>query len=220
MGEEAERARMVREQLEAREVSDERVLEAMRRVPRHLFVPEHIREHAYEDRPQPIGEAQTISQPLMVGLMTELLRLTGSERVLEIGTGSGYQAAVLAELAAEVVSVERKDCLAARARELLQWLGYTNVRIEVGDGTEGWPELAPYDRIVVTAGAPMMPKPLTEQLAAGGRIVAPVGTRLIQTLIVGWKTAEGELVTMNHGECVFVPLIGRHGWPNDDPPGG
>lgn len=220
MSEDAERARMVREQLEAREVHDPRVLDAMRRVPRHLFVPEPLREHAYEDRPQPIGEAQTISQPLMVGLMTELLELTPADRVLEIGTGSGYQAAVLAELAAEVISIERHERLAVRARELLAWLGYTNVRIEIGDGTEGWPELAPYDCIVVTAGAPAMPQPLIEQLKPGGRIVAPIGTRLVQTLTVGVKDAAGKLSTRGYGECVFVPLIGKHGWAGHDAPEG
>jgi protein-L-isoaspartate(D-aspartate) O-methyltransferase len=215
MSEEAERARMVREQLEARDVHDPRVLDAMRRVPRHLFVPEKLRAHAYEDRPQPIGEAQTISQPLMVGLMTELLEVTPSDRVLEIGTGSGYQAAVLAELAAEVVSIERHECLAARARELLEWLGYRTVRIEVGDGTEGWPELAPYDRIVVTAGAPSMPPPLIEQLKPGGKIVAPIGGRVVQTLTLGWKDEAGAFRTAGYGECVFVPLIGKYGWRSD-----
>jgi protein-L-isoaspartate(D-aspartate) O-methyltransferase len=212
MSEETDRERMVREQLEAREVRDPRVLDAMRRVPRHLFVPEPLREHAYEDRPQPIGDDQTISQPLMVGLMTELLHLWGDEKVLEIGTGSGYQTAILAELASEVVSIERIPALAERARSLLEWLGYKNVEIIVADGSEGWPARAPYERILVTAAAPKIPKPLLDQLAPQGRMVIPIGEADMQTLLVVYKDAEGHVTSDGYGPCVFVPLLGAHGW--------
>src|SRR5436190_15901299 len=175
MDEDTARNRMVREQLEAREVHDARVLAAMRAVPRHLFVPEPLRDKAYEDRPQPIGARQTISQPLMVGIMTELLHLWGDEKVLEIGTGSGYQAAILAELARQIISIERHEPLANRARELLAFLGYSNVQIHVGDGSNGYPPEAPYDRVLVTAGAPSIPQPLIDQLAPCGRMVIPLG---------------------------------------------
>jgi len=213
MREEEARDRMVREQLEARQVRDPRVLDAMRRVPRHQFVPEPLREQAYDDRPQPIGASQTISQPLMVGLMTELLDLWGDEHTLEIGTGSGYQTAILAELCADVVSIERHASLAERARDLLEWLGYTNVAIHVGDGSLGRWEDAPYDRILVTAAAPSIPEPLISQLAPGGRMVIPVGGAEVQALTVLRKTRHGSLERMVHGECVFVPLVGAHGWP-------
>src|SRR5262249_53511139 len=153
----------------------------------HLFVPEPLREHAYEDRPQPIGAAQTISQPLMVGLMTELLHLWGDERVLEIGTGSGYQTAILAALAGEIVSIERHAPLAERARGLLEWLGVKNVQIHIGDGTLGWSPGAPYDRILVTAAAPRLPQPLLDQLAPNGRLVVPVGDAEMQALKVVHK---------------------------------
>jgi len=215
MSEEAERRRMVREQLEARGVCDRRVLDAMERVPRHLFVPEPLREHAYMDRPQPIGARQTISQPLMVAQMTELLRLTGGESVLEIGTGSGYQTAILAELAREVVSIERHSPLAERARGLLEWLGYRTVQIHIGDGTRGYPACAPYDRVVVTAAAPAVPEPLLDQLAPGGLLVIPVGSADLQTLRVANKDSEGAVTMDSFGECVFVPLVGEHGW--DEP---
>ena len=203
---------MVSEQVEAREVRDPRVLEAMRRVPRHLFVPESVRERAYEDRPQPIGDRQTISQPLMVGMMTELLHLWGDEKVLEIGTGSGYQTAILAELASKVVSIERHSSLANRARELLSHLGYENVEVHAGDGTKGYLPGAPYDRILVTAGSPSIPEPLVEQLAPSGRMVIPVGSSEVQTLKIVFKDAEGSVKIDDYGECLFVPLIGSHGW--------
>jgi protein-L-isoaspartate(D-aspartate) O-methyltransferase len=220
MSEELARQEMVRRQLEERDITDPRVLEAMRRVPRHLFVPERFREHAYEDRPQPIGCAQTISQPLMVGLMTQLLELTPEARVLEIGTGSGYQAAILAEIAREVISIERQEALACRARELLEWLGYSNIQVLCGDGTKGWPDRAPYQGIIITAAAPSVPEPLVEQIAPGGRLVAPIGSRDVQTLIVMERLVDGELRTTSHGECVFVPLIGEFGWQPDAPPSG
>jgi protein-L-isoaspartate(D-aspartate) O-methyltransferase len=212
MSEQTERERMVREQLEAREVRDSRVLEAMRRVPRHRFVPESLRDSAYEDRPQPIGERQTISQPLMVGIMTELLHLNGYERVLEVGTGSGYQTAILAELSAEVISIERHPRLADRARELLEHLGYRNIGVHAGDGTLGFPDREPFDRIIVTAAAPEVPTSLLNQLANGGRMVIPVGKADIQTLKVVCKDQEGNVSETDYGGCLFVPLIGEQGW--------
>jgi protein-L-isoaspartate(D-aspartate) O-methyltransferase len=212
MSEDNARERMVREQIQARDVSDKRVLEAMGRVPRHRFVPESLRDRAYEDRPQPIGAQQTISQPLMVGLMTELLRLRGDERVLEIGTGSGYQTAILAELAADVVSIERHEPLAERARGLLEHMGYHNVEIHVGDGTLGYPPVSPYDRIVVTAAAPSIPQPLIDQLAQGGRMVIPVGGAEMQSLKVVYKDTQGAVATEDYGNCLFVPLVGKFGW--------
>src|SRR5438132_14381256 len=166
---------MLDHQLMRRGVIDSRVLAAMRKVPRHLFVQEALRERAYGDHPLPIGEEQTISQPFIVGLMTSLLELTGREKVLEVGTGSGYQTAVLAELARRVCSIERLPRLAERARATLEALGYDNVWVRVGNGTLGWPDQAPFDRIIVTAGGPSVPPPLFQQLAEGGRMVVPVG---------------------------------------------
>lgn len=206
------REQMVREQLEARGVRGTRVLAAMRRVPRHAFVPGVRAEDAYADRPLPIGSRQTISQPLMVALMTGALQLEGPERTLEIGTGSGYQTAVLAELCAEVVSVERHACLADAARLRLAALGYRSVTVETGDGTGGWPPRAPYDRILVTAGAPHAPTALLDQLARGGVLVIPIGDRTEQELVAIHRTAGGSLRTVQHGACTFVPLIGRDGW--------
>lgn len=213
MTEDAAREQMVRE-LAAREVHDERVLDAMRRVPRHRFVPESLRDQAYDNRPQPIGAEQTISQPLMVGIMTELLDLKGGEKVLEVGTGSGYQTALLAELAGDVFSVERHPPLAERARDLLEHLGYRNVHVMVGDGSLGMPDEAPFDRIIVTAAAPSIPQPLIDQLALEGLLVIPVGRADSQTLAVLQKDASGEIHTHNYGQCAFVPLIGEHGWPS------
>jgi len=209
------RLKMVDEQIAARGIKDRRVLSAMGRVPRHLFVEEALRDSAYGDHALPIGEQQTISQPYMVALMTETLALKGSERVLEIGTGSGYQTAVLAELAAQVYSIERIDSLAAKARRLLASLGYRNVQIKVFDGTYGWKEVAPFDAILVTAGSPEIPMPLTEQLKEGGRMVIPVGERTTQVLKKVTKTSAGIEVTALTG-CVFVPLIGGHGWIKED----
>src|SRR5216117_3280326 len=179
---ERERTRMVDEQLAARGIADDRVLAAMRTVPRHLFVEEALRARAYGDHTLPIGEEQTISQPYIVALMTELLELSGREKALEIGTGSGYQTAVLAELARRVCSIERLPRLGERARALLEQLGYTNVWIRVGSGTLGWPDEAPFDRILVTAGGPAVPPPLFQQLAEGGRMVVPIGDPANQVL--------------------------------------
>jgi len=205
------RARMVEEQLARRGIVDERVLAAMRRVPRHRFVEEALRERAYGDHPLPIGDEQTISQPYIVGLMTALLELGGREKVLEIGTGSGYQTAVLAELARRVCSMERLPRLAERARAVLEDLGYTNVWIRVGNGTLGWPDEAPFDRILVTAGGPAVPPPLFEQLAEGGRMVVPLGDEVNQRLTVVEKV-HGEMRTRTHGECKFVKLVGKYAW--------
>ncbi len=206
-----ERERMVEEQLVARGVTDARVLAAMRRVPRHCFVDEGLRDRAYGDHPLPIGEGQTISQPFMVGRMTELLRLSGTEKVLEIGTGSGYQAAVLAELCARVCTIERIPKMAQRARETLERLGYSNVWVRVATGTLGWPDEAPFNRILVTAGGPSVPPPLFEQLAEGGCMVMPVGDAASQVLKVIEKR-DGEMRTTEHSGCVFVKLVGKYAW--------
>jgi protein-L-isoaspartate(D-aspartate) O-methyltransferase len=206
-----ERERMVAEQLVPRGIKDPRVLEAMGKIPRHLFVDEALRDKAYGDHPLPIGEGQTISQPFMVGRMTELLRLTGTEKVLEVGTGSGYQAAVLAQLAARVCAIERLAKLAARARETLERLGITNVWVRTANGTFGWPDEAPFDRILVAAGGPSVPPPLLEQLAEGGRMVMPVGQADYQRLQVIDKIG-GQARVTEDSECVFVKLIGKFAW--------
>lgn len=205
------RDRMVVRQLEPRGIKDPAVLEAFRAVPRHDFAPGASLAEAYGDHPLPIGEGQTISQPYMVALMTQCLRLEGHEKVLEIGTGSGYQAAILSRLADTVYSVERIPRLAERAKKVLKKHGYTNVKIKVADGTLGWPELAPFDAIMVTAGAPDTPPPLIEQLAGRGRLVIPVGGEYSQSLAVLEKR-EGEVGRRDVCGCVFVPLIGAHGW--------
>lgn len=207
-----EREEMVAAQLAARGIKSPRVLEAMRGVPRHCFVPPECEYLAYDDRPLPIGLGQTISQPYMVALMTDLLDLSPADRVLEIGTGSGYQAAVLARLCAEVVTVERHPALHERARASLGELGYTNVMPICEDGTLGHVGRAPYDAIVVTAGSPKIPAALLEQLADGGRLVCPVGNRSRQRLTK--VTRQGNaLVSEVHTECLFVPLTGQDGWP-------
>jgi protein-L-isoaspartate(D-aspartate) O-methyltransferase len=207
---------MVTTQLAARGVRDPRVLEAMREVPRDRFVPGSARDEAYEDRPLPIGEGQTISQPYMVAVMTAALGAQEADRVLEIGTGSGYQTAILSRLAARVVSIERHGLLAARAKEALDSLGITNVEIHVGDGTEGWPQDAPFDRILVTAGAPTVPESLRQQLADGGRLVIPVGPSGFQHVMI--IDRHGDQYVQRQGDaCVFVPLIGRLGWPGGLP---
>ena len=208
---ESSRARMVEEQLVHRGVTDERVLAAMRRIPRHLFVEEPLRDRAHGDHPLPIGEEQTISQPYIVGFMTQLLELRGQEKVLEVGTGSGYQTAVLAELARRVCSIERLPRLAERARGLLEQLGYDNVWVRVGSGTLGWPDEAPFDRILVTAGGPSIPPPLFQQLVEGGRMVVPVGDVANQTLTVVEKI-RGEMKTRSYGDCKFVKLVGKYAW--------
>jgi len=207
------RQRMVASQLRGRGITDQRVLAAMAKVPRHCFVGGEDRA-AYDDTPLPIGGGQTISQPYMVAVMTEALGLRGDGKVLEVGTGSGYQAAVLAELSRQVYSVERRPELAECAQRLLRELGYDNVEVVVGDGTLGLPEHAPYDGIIVTAATPSLPPQWTEQLAEGGRIVAPVGDRWSQVLTIVTKEG-GELRQRTGVGCVFVPLIGRYGFPED-----
>ena len=208
---ERERARMVDEQLVRRGIADDRVLATMRRVPRHLFVEEALRDRAYGDHALPIGEEQTISQPYIVALMSSLLQLTGQEKVLEIGTGSGYQTAVLAELARRACSIERLPRLAQRARALLDGLGYSNVWVRVGSGTLGWPDEAPFDRIVVTAGGPSVPPPLFEQLAPNGRMILPLGDMEAQTLTVV-ENVNGTMRLTPHGDCKFVRLVGKYAW--------
>ena len=208
------RRRMVHEQLELRGIGDARLLEAFRRVPRHLFVPPEQQAQAYEDHPVPIGAGQTISQPYMVALMVQLLKLQGHERILEVGTGSGYQLAILAELALEVYSVERLPELASGALERLAQLGFLNVHVSSGNGSLGWPEHAPYDGIVVAAGSPGIPQPLVDQLADGGRLVIPVGSPQTQTLTLAEKRA-GQMHLTALTQCVFVPLVGQHGWPEE-----
>lgn len=205
---------MVEEQLIPRGISDDKVLAAMRKIPRHLFTPGKSLENAYGDYPLPVGEGQTISQPYIVALMTQCLELKGGEKVLEVGTGSGYQAAILAEIVKEVYSVERFESLAQKAQSLLDGLGYKNVRMRVGDGTEGWDEFAPYDGIIVTAGAPSIPEPLVEQLAERGRLVIPVGGAFGQELILVRKV-DGEILQEYICGCTFVPLVGKYGWRED-----
>lgn len=209
-----ERLAMVEHQLRRRGISDGRVLAAMEKVPRHAFVAPENRSSAYEDRPLPIGGGQTISQPYMVAIMTQTLELRGTERVLEIGTGSGYQTAVLAELGRSVFTIERLPGLVQQAREVLEGLGYANVFYRTGDGSKGWPEEAPFDGIIVTAGAPEAPSVLKEQLADGGRLVIPIGPRYSQTLYR--ITRKGDQFTEEEiTGCVFVPLVGDFGWKED-----
>ncbi|HHI97526.1 MAG TPA: protein-L-isoaspartate(D-aspartate) O-methyltransferase [Thermodesulfatator atlanticus] len=205
------RERMVNTQIAARGIRDPRVLAAMRKVPRHLFVDEALKDQAYGDYPLPIGEGQTISQPYIVALMTEALELKGPEKVLEVGTGSGYQAAILAELARWVYSIERYPSLAQRAKRILEKLGYHNVIIKVGDGTKGWPEAAPFDAIIVTAAGPKIPEPLIAQLKDGGRLVMPVGDEWSQYLIKVTKRGD-ELIKENLGAVRFVKLVGEYGF--------
>ena len=193
------------------EISDERVLNVMARVPRELFVPSSSRHLAYEDRPLPIGEGQTISQPFIIALMTQALELLGNEKVLELGTGSGYQAAILAEMARQVITVERLPSLANTARRTLNKLGYINVQVHLAERTLGWRAEAPYDAIMVTAAAPKIPQELLDQLAVGGRLVIPVGSRWEQDLLQVTKQEEG-FTTNNLTPCRFVPLIGEEAW--------
>ncbi len=211
MGYDDLRELMVESQLIPRGIRNERVLDAMRRVPRHLFVEELIRHSAYDDMALPIGEGQTISQPYMVAIMTELLELKGVEKVLEIGTGSGYQAAVLGELAKEVYTIERIAVLTKMAKETLLSLGYENIHLATGDGTLGWPGEGPFERIIITAASPKIPDPLMEQLAMDGILLVPVGSRHSQQLLKIRKTKQG-VAEEYHTPCVFVPLIGEHGW--------
>ncbi|MCX6355432.1 MAG: protein-L-isoaspartate(D-aspartate) O-methyltransferase [Candidatus Aureabacteria bacterium] len=202
---------MVEQQLVPRGIRNPGVLDAFRKVPRHRFVEKDLQNSAYDDHPLPIGEGQTISQPFMVACMTQCLDIKKNERVLEIGTGSGYQAAILAEIAAEVYTVERIDSIAKKAEALLRELGYNNVQYRVADGTNGWPEKAPFNGIIVTAGAPRVPEPLVEQLAEGGRLLIPVGGSWSQELRIVRKEKEGMREEYVCG-CVFVPLVGEHGW--------
>jgi protein-L-isoaspartate(D-aspartate) O-methyltransferase len=198
------------------EIRDGRVLAAMSRVPRERFLPPDLHRYAYDDRPLPIGHGQTISQPLMVAIMTEVLLLKGHEKVLELGTGSGYQAAILAELAKQVITVERVAALAESAAQRLRELGYDNVAVRVSEeGTLGWPAGAPYDAILVTAGAPRVPEELVGQLNMGGRLVIPVGRRYVQQLLSVQREKQGTRVT-RHGQCRFVPLIGDDAWPDEE----
>ena len=206
-----QRDQMVAEQIARRGIRDPRVLDAMHRVPRHLFVSSELCSRAYQDRPLPTGYGQTISQPYIVALMTELLQLSGSETVLEVGTGSGYQAAVLALLAREVHTIEYHPELAAQAREKLLELGFANVFFHVGDGSEGLPEYAPFDGILVTAAAPRTPRSLLDQLAVGGRLVIPIGSRYEQDLI-RWVHARGGYRKRTVAPVAFVLLRGRYGW--------
>ena len=205
------RERMVEEQLVDRGISDLGVLAAMSKIERHRFVAEALQMRAYDDKPLPIGERQTISQPYMVGLMTQALELRGGERVLEIGTGCGYQTAVLAEIAATVYTIERLAVLATAARTTLESCGYTNVVTRVGDGSLGWAEEGPFDAILVTAGTPQIPPPLVAQLRLGAYIVFPIGKEELQTLVRIRKEEQG-LHEEYFGDCRFVKLVGRYGW--------
>lgn len=207
------RERMIEEQLVARGITDQRILEAMRTVPRHLFVEDAFQAHAYGDFPLPIGSGQTISQPYIVALMSLTLQLTGTEKVLEIGTGSGYHAAILSRLCQKVYTVERIDGLVGRARKVFDRLRYHNIISRIDDGTVGWPSEAPFDRIIVTAGGPRIPEPLIAQLADPGRLVMPVGGQDVQELQVVDKR-EGNITVTTIEQVRFVDLIGAHGWPN------
>lgn len=205
---------MVEEQLIPRGIKNQRLLEAFYKIERHKFIPEELRSSAYADFPVPIGENQTISQPFIVALMTEALDLTGKEKVLEIGTGSGYQSAILAELAGEVYSIERFESLGKRAQETLNSLGYTNIKIKIGDGTLGWPEESPFERIIITAASPRVPLPLTEQLKENGKMILPLGESFGQVLTLVEKK-KNKLESTQICGCVFVPLIGKFGYPKE-----
>jgi protein-L-isoaspartate(D-aspartate) O-methyltransferase len=210
------RRRMVETQIIARGILDRRVIEAMLKVPRHIFVEEAMSAQAYSDSPLPIGEKQTISQPYMVALMTELLQLTGTEKVLEIGTGSGYQAAILATIADRVYTIERLRPLALRARKALDSVGLLNVNLKIGDGTDGWEDEAPFDAIIVTAGAPDIPEVLISQLNVSGRLVIPIGDKSDQTLVRITRREDGSIYRESSVACRFVKLIGKFGWALDD----
>ncbi|MBT5470264.1 MAG: protein-L-isoaspartate(D-aspartate) O-methyltransferase [Nitrospina sp.] len=207
-----QRRKMVEEQLGDRGIRDLRLLEVMSRVPRHLFTLDSLQHRAYGDTPLPIGENQTISQPYIVAAMTEALGLKGDERVLEIGTGSGYQTAVVAELAAQVFTIERINALSRTAQKILEGLGYANIVFKMFDGTYGWPDQAPFDAIMVTASAREIPEALINQLGEGGRLVAPAGDADKQKLVVLTKKG-GKLSKKEIGDCKFVPLVGKYGWP-------
>ena len=208
---ERQRDEMVRTQMEARGITDPKVLAAFRRVPRHLFVSEALRDQAYGDFPLPIGEQQTISQPYIVAEMTQALELGAEDRVLEIGTGSGYQAAILAEIVFRVYTIERIRSLFLNSRKLFDQLRYHNILMKYSDGSIGWADESPFDAIIVTAGAPEIPETLVNQLGIGGRLVIPVGNRYSQELIKIYRDEEG-IHTKNLGGCRFVKLVGEHGW--------
>jgi len=202
---------MIQRQLMPRGINDNKVIAAFRKVPRHEFIAKGSINISYADHPVSIGCNQTISQPYMVALMTQVLDLKGQERILEIGTGSGYQTAILAEICKEIYSIERFEELATKARETLDKLGYNNIEIKIGDGTQGWRESSPFDRIIVTAAAPDIPKNLIDQLENNGKMVIPIGGRLSQMLTLIEKH-EGQISTKDICSCVFVPLLGRYGW--------
>jgi protein-L-isoaspartate(D-aspartate) O-methyltransferase len=211
------REKMVSSQIEARGVTNPLVLKAMRAVPRHCFMPEDIQEMAYTDRPLPLGQGQTISQPYIVAYMTQGLRLCGGEKILEIGTGFGYQAAILSQIASEVFTIEYLDDLAQTAQYALTQLGYTNVHLSTGDGTLGWPEASPFQGIIVTASGPYIPESLKQQLAVGGRLLMPVGEyRFGQTLIRLTKGTGGHFQEERLLDVAFVPLVGKFGWKGED----
>lgn len=203
---------MIEEQLIPRGIKNQKVLEAFYKIERHKFVPEELRNNAYADFPVPIGEGQTISQPYIVALMTQCLELTGEEKVLEIGTGSGYQTALLAELAKEVYSVERFENLAKKAQAIFTELGYANIKIKTGDGSLGWREESPFDRIIITAASPRIPLPLTEQLKENGKLILPLGESFSQVLTLVEKK-QGKIESTPVCGCVFVPLVGKYGYP-------
>lgn len=203
------RAEMVQAQLAGRDITDKTVLDAMRRVPRHLFVPDGLRDDAYDDRPLPIGEGQTISQPYIVALMTQLAEVEPGDRVLDIGTGSGYQAAVLAEMGTQVASIEIVEALAKEAEQRLRDLKYANVTVRAGDGYRGWPERSPFHAIVLAAAAPKVPQPLLDQLAVGGKLVLPVGEGFDQNLKVITKQPDGSFQTQTVAPVAFVPMTGE-----------
>lgn len=205
---------MVENQIITRGVTDSSVIKAMRKIPRHLFVSEALVESAYGDHPLPIGEGQTISQPYIIAEMTQALELKGHERVLEIGTGSGYQAAVLAAIADRVYTIERNNTLFLNTKKLFDKLKYHNIVTKYSDGTLGWNKQSPFDAIIVTAGGKEIPEPLIKQLAPGGKLIMPVGGNFTQELIIVKKTTKG-IITKNLGGCRFVKLIGQHGWKNN-----
>lgn len=203
------RKRMVQEQLSSRDITDKNVLEVFAKVQRHEFIPDNLKSESYSDRPLPIGENQTISQPYIVALMVQLLELKGKEKVLEIGTGSGYETAILAELASCVYTVERIDILSGRAQDTLARLGYENINFKIGDGTEGWTEFAPYQRIVISAASCKVPEPLLEQLTDMGIMVIPIGEQFNQVLTI-IKKIKGKFYTELNCSCAFVPLVGKY----------
>jgi protein-L-isoaspartate(D-aspartate) O-methyltransferase len=210
------RKRMIESQIKARGINDNRLIDAMLKVPRHIFVEEAMAAQAYSDTALPIGEKQTISQPYIVALMTELLQLTGVEKVLEIGTGSGYQTAILAQLAARVYTLERVRPLALKARKALDSLGLLNINMRIEDGTAGWEAEAPFDAIIVSAGAPDVPRQLIDQLSIGGRLVIPVGNQSEQVLARLTKRADCSVTREDFINCRFVRLIGQFGWNSDN----